>query len=64
METLWLFLSVFENLQCDVVHNDDSICKITSAIICFIVDKQFYTSNINIKMTKRPRCNVYQQNNR
>ena len=30
-------LTVFVALQCDVGHNDDSICKITSFIFCFLL---------------------------
>ena len=37
---MWLsLLSVFVASSCDVVHNDDGICKITSPMFCFLVDR-------------------------
>jgi len=28
-------MAVFVTTSCDVVHNDDGICKITSPVFCF-----------------------------
>jgi hypothetical protein len=32
-----VFLSLFVILSCDVVHNDDCICKIVSPVFCFLI---------------------------
>ena len=46
MRTLWLFLSVFVTFQCDIGQNDDGICKITSSVFCFLVNKPASGNNI------------------
>ena len=50
--------------MCDVKHNDDSICKITSTISCWLSwvwEVKFYAQK-KIKAKKIPRCNIYRLN--
>ena len=55
---MFVFFSVFVTSSCDVVHNDDGICKIASPMFGFLVDSpSFGISNHKHQVTsKRQRC--------